>query len=131
MGILRENPTVLVALSVPLLHIQPMAFPVLFVAVDLAVQRKSYVHVLHSSLIFLGMFVVATYVQLHRIVPNKRHLAVLQPAHVHGSLPERLPLHVDAILLDESVTTLVSGVLTGMRALAVILGLDRRVQLVR
>jgi hypothetical protein len=41
-----------------------------------------------------------------------------------------LPLHVDAVLLDESVTTLVSGVLTGMRALAVTLGLDR-VQLVR
>lgn len=46
------------------------------------------------------------------------------------ALPERLPLHVDAVLLDESVTALVSGVLTGMRALAVILGLDR-VQLVR
>jgi hypothetical protein len=42
MCILRENPTVLVALSVPLLPIQPMAFPVLFVTVDLAVQRKSY-----------------------------------------------------------------------------------------
>jgi hypothetical protein len=40
--ILIENPTVLVALSVPLLPIQPMAFPVLFVAVDLSVQRKSY-----------------------------------------------------------------------------------------
>jgi hypothetical protein len=65
------------------------------------------------------MFVIATYVQLH-----------LQPAHVHGSLPERLPLHVEAVLLDESITTLVSGVLTGMRALAVTLGLDR-VQLVR
>lgn len=85
---------------------------------------------LRSSLIFLGMFDVATYVQLYRIVLNKRHLAVLQPAHVHGSLPERLPLHVDAVLLDESVTALVSGVLTGMRALAVTLGLDR-VQLVR
>ena len=92
--------------------------------------KNASVHVLRSSLIFLGMFDVATYVQLYRIVLNKRHLAVLQPAHVHGSLPERLPLHVDAVLLDESVTALVSGVLTGMRALAVTLGLDR-VQLVR
>ena len=42
MCILRVNPTVLVALSVPLLHIQPVEFPVLFVTADLAVQRKIY-----------------------------------------------------------------------------------------
>ncbi len=92
-------------------------------------QKNASVHVLRSSLIFLGMFDVATDVQLHRIVPNKRHLAVLQPAHVHVSLPDRLPLHVDAVFSDESVTALGSGVLAGTRALAKILGLDR-VQLV-
>jgi len=93
-------------------------------------KKNACVHVLRSSLIFLGMFDVATDVQLHQIVPNKRHLAVLQPAHVHGSLPERLPLYVDAVLSDECVTALASGVFAGTRALAVILGLDH-VQLVR
>ena len=76
------------------------------------------------------MFDVATDVQVQQIMLNKRHLAVLQPAHVHGSLPERLPLYVDAVLSDECVTTLASGVFAGTRALAVILGLDH-VQLVR
>ena len=60
---------------------------------------------------------------------ERRHLAVLHPAHVRGPLPERLPLHVDAILPDEPIPALASRVLAGTGALAVILGVGR-VQLV-
>lgn len=60
---------------------------------------------------------------------ERRHLAVLHPAHVRRPLPERLPLHVDAVLSDEPVPALASGVLAGTGALAVILGVGR-VQLV-
>ena len=56
---------------------------------------------------------------------ERLHLAVLHPAHVRGPLPERLPLHVDAILSDKTVPALASGVLAGTGALAVILGVGR------
>jgi hypothetical protein len=59
----------------------------------------------------------------YRNLRRQRHLAVLHPTHVLGPLPERLPLHVDSVLPDESVAALASGVLAGTRALAVILGM--------
>ena len=56
---------------------------------------------------------------------ERLHLAVLHPAHIRGPLPERLPLHVDAVLSDKPVPALASGVLAGTGALAVILGVGR------
>lgn len=49
-------------------------------------------------------------------------LAVLDEANVVGQLPESLALHVQAVLADQTASTLVAGHAAAATALAVLLG---------